>query len=112
MKYIKKFESIEDVSIIKVGEYVMCIESTIEDDLLNNFLENNIGRVVFHDTEFKNYPYKVTFDNIPNEVENKYFIYVDYLNCSVRTFKGTEILAHSKNKEDILPLLAATKYNL
>lgn len=112
MKHIKKFENVNDEQPLEVGEYVICRDSSIENDNLTNFLKNNIGRIVMYDTDFGEYPYKVTYDNIPTEIQNKYFVFFESLNCYVRSFKREEFIVHSKINGDLKHLIAANKYNL
>jgi len=112
MKYIKKYETLYDEDPIEVGEYVKCTENSIEKETLKNFLKNNVGRIVMYDIELGKYPYKITFDDIPINILSEFFAYSDYLKCYTRSFERAEILVHSKNKEDIVHLMSANKYNL
>jgi len=110
MKYIKTYEDIDNEP--KVGDYVMCHElddtsriSNINKDEINIFLDVNIGQIQEYDNRKW---YEVEYENIPQELIG--WFNASMLNC--RSMKRSEILVHSKNKEDIEHLMSAKKYNL
>lgn len=103
MKYIKKFE---DINEPEVGDYVICSEE--HDGLskkLIDFTSNNIGQLIEIDgTQY--YPFVVKYDdNVPLELE------VNFLH-NTRGMMRAEIIHYSKNKEDLEMILNANKYNL
>ena len=99
MKFIKTYEEI--VNDIQLGDYIIGY-SAYADEKINNFLKNNIGKVVIIDENVFDVEYESNIDGhngITNNVWtfNKFDDYVIY---------------HSKNKKDLIDTLNTIKYNL
>jgi len=124
MKYLKKYEEIEEATYLseaQIGDYVICYDETFidhydpyVDKIMNEFLENNVGKIIDYNSEKYHYDhnirYIVKYQDIPEEIE-KYFVYNNGIR-SVRGFRRKEILYSSKDKEELEILIATNKYNL
>jgi hypothetical protein len=100
MKYIKAYED-EHVKeqAIDDDEYVVAIpKRNLPNQNWINFMKHNTGQIKSH--------YYV--DN--------HLIYIIDFKCDIgdghQRMSPNEIIAHSKNKEDLYPYLSANKYNL
>ena len=107
MKYLKFFEN-EQISkkLPNVGDYVLCDESFKTE--LNNFINNNIGKIIKieHDSHITEYLVEYDLNLIPLGIK-KYFIYNNR-----RLFIIDEITHHSDNKDDLELILLSKKYNI
>ena len=109
MKYIKKFEEINNVVGPKIGDYVLCNEKPNNYNDLDIFLSNNVGNLI----EIINnpvYPYKVTYDNIPNNLKSGGFIVKN--SKFFRLFGKDELKYWSEDKKELEAILAGNKYNI
>ena len=98
----KTYESINEDEP-ELGDYVICKESHEHEIVVQNFLSQNIGKIVEMN---KGYKYIVKYKNIPNDTK-KYFIYQ-----GTRGMDRNEIKYWSKDKEELESILNANKYNL
>jgi hypothetical protein len=123
MKYLKYFESMENGP--EIGDYVVCEdnEGDSEDDIeFINFLELSIGIVLdtnrnkegFFSTQvgerfqiFKNELFLIKFEN-----ELPEFIVEPDLPKNSLIFHDEEIVAFSKNRDELEIILSANKYNI
>ena len=103
MKYIKKFESLDEP---KIGDYVACEEELGINELCD-FINNTVGKIFKIENSY--YNYAVKFDNIPQNL-NEFFTDFGYKDC--RGFNSNEILFWSENKEDVEEYLMTKKYNI
>jgi len=114
MKHLKSYENLTNNTKLQIGDYVICKEiftaMSPDEWQLQEFINNNIGQVVYLDIE-KNYPYYIEYKNIPNCL-NKYFSDGDDIHTKFRGMKLYEIIYWSPNIEDLEPIIAANKYNL
>jgi len=100
MKYIKTYES--RPKAIEDGEYVIIRINYNQKNYIKKewqmFIKNNVGKIKSH--------YYI----------EDHLIYIIDFNSGIddghRRFKHEEILAHSKNKEELEIQLVANKYNL
>jgi hypothetical protein len=111
MKYIKTYEEQSEEEPLQIGEFVICYEEndlsggkTLGKEEINKFFALNIGQIVEYDDKW----YEVEFENIPNTIDT--WFHGSRLNC--RVMKRSEMIQHSKNKEDLLPYINQNKYNL
>jgi hypothetical protein len=105
MKYIKKYETIEDDP--KVNDYVLCEENTNNDDV-KNYIETHIGQLIDIEDKLKTiYNYKVFYKD-----SNRYF----GNNGNCRSMERNEIIFWSENIEDVKNYMkikmSANKYNI
>jgi len=103
MKYIKQYE---DINNIELDDYVVCIDTFTKNIELSEFIQTNIGQVVkiVYDVN-----YYVQYDNIPEQLKSNF----DDLSLkNTRLMNKHEIIESSKNKEDLVHLITANKYNL
>jgi len=114
MRYIKKFEKLNEYRPMKVDDYVICENEAYHkrEIPLIEFINNNIGRIKKiggHKINNIFYPsnYLVEYFNIPEELEN-YFIEGGY--C-IRMIES-QIKWWSENKEDLEDIIMTQKYNL
>lgn len=108
MKYIKTYENLEIEP--KVGDYVICDDSSAKDHIiLRDFINNNIGRLNHIDKEDP-MPYDIEYKNIPYELSSFYFGFNGRKNN--RIMNRTEIIYFSKSKEDVEQYLQNKKFNL
>jgi hypothetical protein len=113
MKYIKTYESIENVSTPKIGDYVICDDIYYKNNQhfhfryrqLNNFLKNNIGKIISLDGLY-NDRFSVKYKNIPHQIK------ISYFTDNIRPFELEEIVHWSKNTKDLEMYITANKYNL
>jgi len=108
MKYLKRFENINTP---QVGDYVIASLKTDKD--IGIFIANNIGQIVAISENDINKLYTVKFFNIEKDIEKFFFTepeYGEYM--TLMFFYKYEILAFSKNKEELETILNANKYNL
>lgn len=121
MKYIKKFETINDDKP-QIDDYVICDvseEYSSTDKLFFTtieaieFISKNIGYIWKIPNQNK---YLVKYFNIPENLQKFIFHYSDY---SKGLKEGNSIRVDienikfwSKNKEELIPLLKANNYNL
>ena len=103
MKYIKKYEYLQDDP--QVGDYVICNEigGMDRNNKLDNFIKSNIGQIINIDFD----------DSIPYDIEYKIPIeYDEHFVSNCRIMYRDEIIHFSPNKEDLEPYINAIKYNL
>ena len=107
MKYIKKYESINNEP--QIGDYVICKEEEETPGFTDiiNWTSVNIGKCVRIDQH--KYPYLIQYENIPNNIKNN-FLHRNVPNC--RMMRKYEIIHWSPNKEDLEIYTNAIKYNL
>lgn len=118
MKYLKQFENL--IEEPQVGDYVICTDVDKDDAELIEFISNTVGQIVqiVKDVQYnKNWVDMcvVKYDNIPKEVARRNFNWHETDTIVLydrRGFYPDEILFHSKNKEDALSFIEASKYNL
>lgn len=99
MKYLKKYESIDES---KIGDYVICNDNNLE---VGEFIKNNIGQIINISYGIH---YYIKYDNIPDDIKK-------YFNDSmpdVRMMFREEVIHFSENKEKLKLLVTANKYNL
>lgn len=108
MKYIKLYENVNN---IQVNDWVI-ISSCEHYVYINEFLQNNIGKVVEAD-EKAYQTVLVQFDNIPDMIK-RFFSYNSIKNS--RYYNRKNIIFNSKNKELVESLIEAMvtskKYNI
>lgn len=98
MRHIKLFENENE---LKVGDYVICVDKTEDNELFDIYLSKHIGKIVkfsgcFIYIKFKDFPKKFGNTEISDPVN----------------FQKEEIIYHSENKEDCELYLVLKKYNL
>lgn len=103
--YIKHYEAIEEQP--QQGDWIIAKNAFEDVDIVNDFLNNNIGYVIRKTySGDDNY---VKYFNIPEEIE-RYFKDGEMNNTMF--ISKREILAFSHNKEELKTKLTANKYNL
>ena len=110
MKHLKKYEKVN--SEPKFGDYVLFQIRINNDDYnpfllkVKQFIDNNIGKIV----KITGNSCEVQYENLPYDligVAKNNSIDTIYIN------KGQhDILAFSKRKKDLEPLIVANKYNI
>ena len=120
MKYIKKFENINELP--NIGDYIL-IHSTAADVNVRNFVNNTIGVVVGinyskpgkwgHTSEEQ---IVVKYENAPAEIQS-YFrkpskITSNYKNEFLRNYYPEQIVEYGKTKEEVELKIASNKYGL
>jgi hypothetical protein len=117
MKYIRTYEKLRDIP--EIGDYVCChlLEGEPEEQIYtNNFLNNNIGKLINIRGSGESQKYEVKFKN-KFEHESQFselygsFIMGD-IEKNIACFFDDEFDFFSKNKEDVETHLSAKKYNL
>jgi hypothetical protein len=63
MKYLRKFE--HNILKPKIGDYLICKEPAVDNDVAK-FTSSNVGKFVMKSEDI-NYPYILTFNNVPKE---------------------------------------------
>ena len=103
MKYIKKFELLDEKIYPKVGYYVI-METSSVDNYLVNFIESNIG-IISNVFKNKNTIVCVSYDNIPYNINS-------YFESNLRQFNINQIKYMSEDKSELEYIINANKYNL
>ena len=112
MKVVRISDVLESQDGLKIGDWVICTDPTVisndEQDYLN-FINNNIGQYFEHKGWKFDWPYKVRYFNIPDDIRNKYFRAgaIDYA-----VFTREDIKYWSEDKEKLELILVANKYNI
>ncbi len=115
MKYIKKFEEIDQDKNDEpqIGDYVICDDTFSDDKQLLDFIKNNMGQIIpidYDDSIDKNhFDYLVKYENIPYALISRFF---RFYNDTSRPMKREEIIYYSPNKEDLEIIITQNKYNL
>ena len=120
MKYLKTYEKKIQLNP-QVGDYVICNEDEEEykssyntpdilysDNLCTNFINSNIGKCIFINTNVGGAYYYIQYENIPTEIKD----YFKMLHENTRRMMRNEIIYFSSNKEDLEPYINAIKYNI
>jgi len=107
MKHIKTYEVVGNRSTERpqIYDYVLCEEYYSGDNRLDEFIKNNIGKVVGYG-DF-DYIYKCKYDNIPYQMNSNYFN-----NIGIRSIRLQDIKEFSSDKEDLKLILKSKQYNL
>jgi len=106
MKYIKKFENIEGLSI---GDYVLCRVNRFYFSDLDDFVQKNVGKII---ESRPDNDYVVEFDVKLNHSNLRNYAYsITSKNLKIK-FDKKEIKEFSKDKEKLISMLTANKYNL
>ena len=114
MKYLKRFENINESEVV-VGDYVLLKPK--RRDFLDvesiYFFENVVGEVIMiHDNRSDGIIiYSIKYNNIPGEII-KFFNFSYTKGCWHRNFYLSDIIFFSKNREDVEDFIQSKKYNL
>ncbi len=101
--------------IPKVGDYVICSYDDCSYEDMNmhgysldekTFIRNKIGKVINID-RYNDYPYYVSYDNIPGHLSNGDIDVEDFIYISRDAVKYW-----SKNKEDLDIIINTNKFNI
>jgi hypothetical protein len=133
MKYLKTYEEINK-NIPKIGDYVILQLDKNYNDTMINFFNNNIGQIRKIRENFEFYKYKIPIKNkikqepiIDTEYSIEYENMPENININVNIsdipfdysnlIKGINVHKDyvkyfSSNKEELITLLSANKYNL
>ena len=122
MKYLKKFENLEDTP--DVGDYVLMKPSpNVNQRVKNisefdNFLNTNIGQLIDIEVGNQIYPPKPTnkthrritvkYDSIPKSISD----FFNYTDGYYKIFGLGQIAEFAKTKEELEQKIQAKKYNL
>ena len=110
MKYIKLYESIENVP--QIGDYVICEDFNNAD--INLFISSNIGKFVRYtkdnDPILKQFNFIIQYENIPENIKSNFGHADDIPNC--RGMSISEILYFSPDKKYLEQILEQIKYNI
>ena len=101
MKYMKYFEMNQGSP--EIGDYVIC-ETEFDNESI--FTNDNIGKIINYDYN-SNFPYAVTYDNIPFNLSNG-----NYGGNEVITFNLTSIKYWSKDRNELEIILKSNKFNI
>lgn len=103
----KLYESVDEGEP-KLGDYVICFEEDSGDEKFDNFLLNNIGKVIGYNSG--NYDYTIKYYYAPKE----YLFYFGSVGNDklCRPMMKKEIIHWSENKEELVSFIESNKYNL
>lgn len=105
MKYIKLFEGRRKKTGPRDGDYVIIRDRFLsEDDDLDEFLAQNIGKIDFVYGGFNSTCYRVIYKNIPEDLKG--------ISGYPLTAYDEDIIFYAKRKQDVEDYLTAIKYNL
>jgi len=107
MKHIKKYKNI-NIEEPVYNDWVICAEVLNTDKDLDNFISNNIGKIVDikYIYDINDDQYTIKYDDVPYTLEYR------FTKLNTRLMYKNEIKYWSKNKEDLEIILQANKYNL
>ena len=113
MKYIKKFENIENTTP-EVGDCVLInIDTIIIKGKIRDFVNNTIGEIIDIrlkiEDEFDNESLgdlRVKYSNVPKDIQSWFF------NGNIRTFNINQMIEFGKTKEELELKIMSKKYNL
>ena len=111
MKYIKTYETVNKTKKPIIGDYVLCLDQSDDNDL-NDFLSNNIGQYIapFGSDEF---PYEIEYTDIPRDLYGAFSVDgEDGNNLGTRQFSLKEIKYWSKDKKNLELIITTNKYNI
>lgn len=111
MKYIKKFETHENINKDpKIGDYVI-IKTTHKKEIYN-FITSNIGKIVNANLPLDEVTVK--YNNVPPELKQHFILNTGRYGDQyyVRMFPISYIKYISKNEEELQLKLDTQKYNL
>ena len=102
MKYLKRFENVNKP---EVGDYVIAVDNSVSNKYIE-FFKSNIGKINYINdwTNVVDFTVEYDHDEIIKANVN--------LDNGCFTFFLSEILARSKNKDDLELYMNAHKYNL
>ena len=110
---ITKFILFETVNIGKpeIGDFVVVKETHREElpEDLNNFLDNNIGELVFISDVYHKMWFYVKYNNIPKTLETWFENDVE---VDTRDFTIDEIIYWSEKKEDLKAFIKGKQFDL
>jgi len=120
MKYLKKFEDLQEVP--KVGDYVLIITDS-SNEHFKEFINNTIGvleHIIKHKPDIwgneSEDSVSIKYENVPPMIKDMFylspFITKDYGRQGFREFDIKKIVAFAKTKEELEIKLSANKYNL
>ena len=117
LKMITKFKIYEAINVgnLEIGDYVICREKLYGDVIIQNFINNNIGKFVKKQSEhtLADNCYGIEYDNVPEDLLDNFDLdWRENPRKPIRWMKRKEIKKWSKNKEDLEHLVTANKYNL
>ena len=116
MKYLKQFENIKKK--LNLGDYVMCLEipydrfDKVRFEEVYEFEKNNIGKYVKSVNTNGKFSYIIKYEDVPEKFKNKFFLKEKDIDGYCRVMARNEIIAFSKNKEDLITILASNKFNI
>lgn len=109
MKYLKTYEGYKKPKEGDplIGDYVICDGESHSNIKIENYLKNNIGRIIEdRSSDMATFrTYVVRYKNSPNFFRKEY-------PYGMITMWDSEIIYHSKNKENVEAFLSAKKYNI
>jgi hypothetical protein len=104
MKYIKTYEGGRKRLGPKKGEYVILRFKDEEDDIINEFFANNIGKITFIGISMGHDYYYIKFNKIPKYISDSYGLPIYCYD--------ENIIFRAKTKRELEYYLSAYKYNL
>lgn len=94
----------------EVGDYVICHERGIDDEL-TDFEDSHIGQIVRDDYDLEEFSYLVKYD-YPENLTSFFNSSCAGDDKGARAFGRWEIKYWSKNREDLEHIISAKQYNL
>lgn len=126
MKHIKLYEELTQDKP-QINDYVVCLDRDEDNERMNDFTKKNVGQIVKiekltgarytdkEEGEDDSIPLYVVKYNVPPLHIQRMLSWHDDNRTVLhdrRGFYPEEILYHSKNKEDVIAFIEASKYNL
>jgi len=94
MKYIKKFETVNEYYAPEKGDYVICGGRYTWDNNFSKFISNNIGV-------------------LQNNLASQYEVYYDYIDPDTTYLTNLEDMKYwSKDKDELEEILNTIKFNI
>ena len=118
MKYLKKFENVEEESDIEIGDYVLVNIESVRNTTPEyfTFMNNNVG--IFLKEEVNNWnDFLIGYENIPPENIRSNFLEKDYTRKYKKVYYAkcivsSNVIEFSKSKEELQLKLNVKKYNI
>lgn len=102
-----------------IGKYVILNEYTLSKEMskdtlieLDNFVKNNIGKIIYASKSGYGIHYCVRYENIPNMLSEYFSQSVEDLTPRYLICTKENIIAISENYKDLEHIISANKYNL
>jgi ribosomal protein L19 len=115
MKYIKSYESLM-IDELERGDYVLVAQKFGDTEKVREFINNNVGQIIQMDNNGYESNILVKYENVTNDIQTYFMTHFNANTPDIRSYtkyiNSRNIIAHSKNIDEIKSMISANKYNL